>query len=45
MKNQSGGFLQIIIIVIIALLILKYLGLTISGVWNWFTSFFASVLR
>ena len=45
MKNQQGGFIQIIIGIILLLLIMKYLGFTISGVWNWFTTFFAEVLR
>jgi uncharacterized protein involved in cysteine biosynthesis len=44
-KNKEGGFLEIIIFIIIALLIFKFFGITISGVWNWFTSFFRSVLR
>ncbi len=44
-KNNEGGFLQIIILVIIALLIMKYLGITVSGLVHWFISFFSSVLR
>lgn len=44
-KNKEGGFLQIIILIIIALLIMKYLGITVSGLIDWFSSFFASVLR
>ena len=44
-KNKEGGFIEIIIIVIIALLIMKYNGMTISGVIVWFKSFFASVLK
>ncbi|MFA5841165.1 MAG: hypothetical protein WC847_02755 [Candidatus Paceibacterota bacterium] len=45
MKNKQGGFIQIIIFIIVALLIMKYFGITISGVINWFTSFFSGVLR
>jgi len=45
MKNKKGGFLQIIIIIVIALLIMKYLGITVSGVIDWFMSFFSSVLK
>jgi len=45
MKNKQGGFLEIIILVIIALLLMKYFGITISGVVNWFASFFSGVLR
>jgi len=44
-KNKNGGFLQIIIVIIIALLIMKYFGITISVVVDWFLSFFRSVLR
>jgi hypothetical protein len=44
-KNTKGGFLEIIILVIIALLLMKYFGITVSGVIYWFQSFFASVLR
>lgn len=44
-KSQKGGFLQIIIIIVVALLIMKYMGLTVSGAINWFTNFFASVLK
>ena len=44
-KNKRSGFIQIIIIIIIALLIMKYFGITISVVVDWFLSFFRSVLR
>ena len=42
-KNQSGGFLQLIIVIIVALLLMKFFGITISGLFNWFKSYFASV--
>lgn len=45
MKNKQRGFIQIIIFIIVALLIMKFLGVTVSGVLNWFTSFFRGVLR
>lgn len=38
MKN--GGFLQIIIFIIVALLIMKYFNITISEVVSWFKTFF-----
>ena len=44
-KGRQGGFLQLIILIIVALLILKFLGLTISDVVNWFKLFFGSVLQ
>ena len=43
--QAKGGFLQVIILIIIALIIMKYFGITISGVVHWFTTFFSSVLR
>ena len=45
MKNQSAGFIQIIIVIIVVLFILKFLGLTLSDVINWFKTTFESVLR
>jgi hypothetical protein len=44
-STRQGGFLQIIILIIIALLIMKYMGVTVSGVWDWFVTFFRNVLR
>lgn len=44
-KNKEGGFIELIIIIIVVLLLMKYFGITISGVVNWFESFFKSVLR
>lgn len=43
--NTQGGFLDLIIGIIVALLIMKYLGLTVSDVVQWFRDFFGSVLR
>jgi len=45
MKNKSAGFIQIIIVIIVVLFILKFLGLTLSDVINWFKTTFESVLR
>ncbi len=45
MKNKEGGFLELIVIIVIALVIMKYYGITISGVIHWFTSYFANVLK
>jgi len=44
-KNKQGGFLQLIILVLIALFIMKYYGVTISGVVDWFSNTFQDVLR
>ena len=43
-KNQNRGFLQIIIFVIVALVIMKFLGVTVTQVFAWLRSLFASVL-
>jgi len=46
MKNtKQGGFLELIVLIIVALLIMKYMGLTVSEVVDWFKDFFAGVLR
>lgn len=42
---RQGGFLEFIIFILVALLIMKYMGLTVSEVIDWFKSFFGSVLR
>ncbi|MBI3888729.1 hypothetical protein HY311_02965 [Candidatus Nomurabacteria bacterium] len=44
-NKEEGGFITIIILIIVALLIMKYYGITVTGVFNWFVSFFRSVLR
>ncbi len=51
-RNKEGGFIEIIIIVIIALLLMKYFGVTVSTVvaWGkefveWFTNFFRDILK
>ena len=41
--GKENGFLKIIILIIIALLIMKYFGITISGVINWFSSIISVV--
>jgi hypothetical protein len=42
---KNKGFIELIILIIIALLLMKYFGITISGVINWFESFFKNVLK
>ena len=44
-NTKQSGFLELIVLIIIALLIMKYMGLTVSEVVNWFKDFFGSVLR
>ncbi len=50
--NKQGGFLEIIVIVVIALLLMKYFGITVSTVvaWGkeflaWFMLFFKDILK
>ena len=43
--QTQGGFLQILIALVLILFIMKLLGITVSGLFYWFRSFFADVLR
>jgi len=45
MKNKNGGFVELIIIILIALFIMKYTGVTVSDVIAWFQNTFSGVLR
>lgn len=44
-NNKEGGFIKLIVAVLIALLVMKYYDVTISELINWFKSFFGSILR
>ena len=44
-NNKNRGFLQLIVLIVVALLLMKHFNITISGVIQWFTSFFAGVLK
>ncbi len=44
-NNQQGGFIELLVIIIIVLFIMRYFGFTISGLVNWFINMFRSVLR
>jgi len=43
LKNKQGGFIGIIIMIVIVLLIMKYYGLTLTGLWNWLWNLVQSV--
>ncbi|HEY4493981.1 MAG TPA: hypothetical protein VJB95_00910 [Candidatus Paceibacterota bacterium] len=45
MNNKRGGFLRLIILILVALFILKFSGITISDVINWFKTTFNDVLQ
>lgn len=51
-RNKQSGFFEMIIIIVIGLLLMKYFGITLSTVvaWgkefiDWFTTFFKDILR
>ncbi len=51
-RNKEGGFIELIVLVVIALLLMKYFGVTISMVihWakefiEWFKIFFKDILK
>ncbi len=44
-KNQNGGFLKLILFIVIALLLMKFFDISISDFVIWFKSFFNNVLK
>lgn len=44
-NNKEGGFIKLIVVILIALLVMKYYNVTISELINWFKSFFGSILK
>lgn len=44
-NNKEGGFIKLIVTILIALLVMKYYDVTISELINWFKSFFGSILK
>lgn len=44
-KDKKGGFIQVIILILIFLFLLKYMNMTITDVVEWFRHTFADVLR
>ncbi len=43
-ENKEGGFLKLVILIIVALIIMKYLHISLSDILNWFKTLFKSVL-
>ncbi len=43
LKNKQGGFLELVIVIIIALVLMRYFGFTITGFLNWLRELFYSV--
>lgn len=44
MKNQQGGFLQLIIFIVVVVFLMHYFGLTLTGIFNWFAGMFHSII-
>ncbi len=42
-KNKQGGFLQLIIFIVVVIFLLNYFNITISGIINWFVTMFQNV--
>lgn len=42
-KNQQGGFIELIIVIIIVFLLMRYFGLTFTGIIDWLYNLFQSV--
>jgi hypothetical protein len=42
-ENKQGGFLRLIVIIIIAYFLMRYLHITISDVFNWFKAIINSI--
>ncbi|MBP6883907.1 MAG: hypothetical protein KBC06_01595 [Candidatus Pacebacteria bacterium] len=45
MQNKRSGFIQLILLILIALFLMKYFGVTVSGVIDWFMKTFENVLK
>lgn len=44
-RNQQGGFLKLIIFIIIALLLMKYFNISLSDIINWIKVVFNTVFK
>ncbi len=42
-KNKKGGFLRLIIFIIVAIFLMSYFNLTVDGVISWFMTMFNNV--
>lgn len=43
-KNQKGGFIKLIIIIVVALLLMRHFGVTITGILNYFNLTWAEIM-
>jgi cell shape-determining protein MreC len=44
-KNTEGGFLRIILFIIVIIIVMSYFHLSLGGIASWFANAFASVVH
>ncbi|OGI68566.1 hypothetical protein A2738_01655 [Candidatus Nomurabacteria bacterium RIFCSPHIGHO2_01_FULL_42_15] len=44
-KNKNGGFLQLIIIIIVVLFLMRYFGVTFSGILSFFNLTWVEIIN
>ncbi|MFA6524009.1 MAG: hypothetical protein WC264_00850 [Candidatus Paceibacterota bacterium] len=44
MKNKQGGFLKLIIFIIVVIFLMNYFHITITGIVNWFVTMFQNII-
>lgn len=44
LENQQGGFLRLIIFIVVGIFLLSYFNIKISDIWNWFIGLLHNVL-
>lgn len=43
LKNQKGGFVKLIILIVIVIFLMSYFHVTFTGLFNWFVGVLKSV--
>ncbi|MFZ2205487.1 MAG: hypothetical protein WAV23_02770 [Minisyncoccia bacterium] len=43
-ENKEGGFLRLIIFIIVVVFLMSYFHITLSGAYNWFATMFHNVV-
>lgn len=44
-ENKEGGFLRLIIFIIVAIFLMSYFHITLTSAYNWFATMFYNVLH
>ncbi len=44
-NNKQGGFIQLILTIIVVVFLLSYFNITISDAWNWLVTMFNNVFN